>query len=280
MTLNPSMREAMLHVAEKMPMAPVILAQLGRLLLYADTDLADIIGLLRRDPALTSRLIRLANSVVYGGGDRLGSLDEALARVGCNEVYRLTGLAAVAELSERAIPLYGITAAEFRGNSVLTALIIERLVGQHAINVGRAYTAGLLRNVGKITLDRAAPASMYRVPYRVGEDGELAAWERAHMGMTNCEVGALVLEHWRFPYMTVAAVAEHYEAGPESSALANLLNLAAGAAARCNHGLPGEDSYWSATPTTLVAAGVSQAVLDEATRSAMEAFEPIRTVVG
>ena len=107
MIATPISREMLLHVVKVLPAAPQILAQLGRLLLDMRTDLSDATELLRRDAALTARIIRVANSAVYGTGQPSSSLVEALARVGFKEVYRLTGFAAVAQISDQKLPLYG-----------------------------------------------------------------------------------------------------------------------------------------------------------------------------
>ena len=47
--------------------------------------------------------------------------------MGYNEVYRLTGLAAVAQVSDRDLASYGISGPRLRENSLLTALISETL---------------------------------------------------------------------------------------------------------------------------------------------------------
>src|SRR4051812_42219647 len=112
-------RETLLHVVKTLPAAPQILARLGNLLLDANSELDDISSLLKRDAALTARVIRIANSAAYNTGRPYGSLEEALARVGFSEVYRLTGFAAAAQMSDQNLPLYGITGAQLRENSLL-----------------------------------------------------------------------------------------------------------------------------------------------------------------
>src|SRR5689334_9369866 len=92
MIATPIPRETLLHVAKALPAAPRILAELGHLLLDPNSDLSEVTNLLRRDTALTARIIRISNSAFYNAGQPFASLEEALARVGFTEVYRLTGL--------------------------------------------------------------------------------------------------------------------------------------------------------------------------------------------
>lgn len=262
-----------------LPASPAVLARLEPLLSNVESSVEEITELLRRDAALTARIIRIANSVTYNRGEALSSIEEALMRVGFVEVYRVTGFAVMAQVSNQQIPLYEVTGAQFRENSLLTALIMEALAKAIGADPRAAYTAGLLRSTGKIALDRAMRAHNRYKDVEPYARGPLLEWEAATFGCTNLDAGALVLEAWRFPSAMVAAVRDHYGCGESESVLTPLLNLAAGAAERCGHGLPGEYPYLDPTPDKCMAAGVDAALLDEATRTALEAFGPVRAAV-
>ena len=154
MIAAPISRETLLNVVKNLPAAPQILAQLGRLLLDINSDLSDIAHLLKRDAALTAQIIRISNSAVYNTGLPFASLEEALARVGYTEVYRITGFAVVAQLADQHLPLYGMSGVQLRENALLTALIMEAAASGAGLDAREAYTAGLLRSTGKIALDR------------------------------------------------------------------------------------------------------------------------------
>ncbi|HYD82932.1 MAG TPA: HDOD domain-containing protein, partial [Opitutus sp.] len=221
------------------------MSQLGHLLLDPNSEMGEITELLRRDTALTARIIRISNSAFYNSGQPYGTLDEALARVGYMEVYRLTGLAAVSQMSDHELLLYGITGAQLRENSLLTALVMEALANRAQIDSRLAYTAGLLRSVGKIALDRLTRSGSYNGSYKGRDNGRLGDWETQFVGMNNCEAAAVILKEWRFPLTTIAGIRDHYLGSPNASPLAQLLNLAAGAAERGGHGFPGETDYWT-----------------------------------
>lgn len=276
----PPPTEALLLAVNLLPASPQILAQLEPLLADMYSSVEDVTALLRRDAALTARIIRIANSVVYNPGEPLSSVEEALLRVGMTEAYRVTGFAVLAQVSNQQIPIYDITGAQFRENSLLTALITEKLARAVGLEPRSAYTAGLLRSTGKVALDRAVCAEGRAREIEPYLRGPLAEWESAALGWNNCAVAALVLEAWRFPAAITAAVRDHYTCGEDSSPLANLLNLAAGAAERCGHGLPGEYPYWESRADRLAAAGVAEEQLDEATREALESFGPVRVAMG
>ena len=278
MIATPIPRETLLHVVKQLPAAPRIMSQLGHLLLDPNSDMGEITELLRRDTALTARIIRISNSAFYNAGQPYGTLDEALARVGYMEVYRLTGLAAVSQMSDHALGMYGTTGAQLRENSLLTALVMEALASMTGIDPRVAYTAGLLRSVGKIALDRVTRNGSYQGSYR-REHGRLGDWESQFIGMTNCEAAAVILKEWRFPLTTIAGIRDHYLCAPDPSPLAQLLNLAAGAAERGGHGFPGETDYWTGSIAACRDLPFDEEQVMEGLRCALELFGPLREAV-
>ncbi len=279
MFATPIPRETLLHVVKSLPASPHILVQLGHLLLDPNSDMDEVIKLLRCDTALTARIIRISNSAFYSTGQRNASLEEALARVGFNEVYRLTGLAALAQLADPDLTAYGITGAQLRENSLLTALVAEALAAHTAIDPKHAYTAGLLRSIGKIALDGVMRAGSKPAVATLSPGDNLLDWETRAVGLHNGEAAATILAEWRFASHTIDGIRSHYRPLPSSPALASLLNLAAAAADRGGHGLPGETSYWDVTPEKLSAVGVSEEEVENATRLALIQFGPLRAAL-
>ena len=277
MTVTPISRDALLNVVKTLPAAPQILAQLGRLLLDINSDLSDITLLLKRDAALTARIIRISNSAIYNTGLPFASLEDALARVGYTEVYRLTGFAAVAQLADQQLSLYRLSGVQLRENALLTALIMETLAPAADVDARQAYTAGLLRSTGKIAIDRLARGG--GATFLPGTLEGVAAWETAQVGMTNVEAAAMILDQWRFPADTVEAIRDHYLEDASAFPLTNLLNLAAGAAERLGHGLAGERSYWEQTPEKFSAAGMSAEQFESAVAKAFNLFQAVRSAV-
>jgi HD-like signal output (HDOD) protein len=276
MIASPVPRATLLHVVKTMPSAPQILARISHLMLSMDSELDDITSLLKRDPALTARIIRISNSAAYNTGTPFASIEDALARVGLTEVYRLAGFAAIAQVSDASLLRYGVTGAELRENSLLSALIMEALARPAGVDPRAAYTAGLLRSVGKIALDRLTRDRAYGSGG--GIRGALAEWESGFIGLSNCEAAAIILEEWRFSEPTIVAIRDHY-LPTGAGELAALLNLAAGAAERCGHRLPGELSYWTHSPEKFAAAGVNEQQLDEAMHLGLERFGPVRAAL-
>jgi HD-like signal output (HDOD) protein len=235
------------QVAENLPSAPRVMAELQELLRNPNNGLDEVTELLLHDAGLTARIIRIANGVVYNKGDPVATLDEALGRVGFEEVYRLTGLASLTGLVNFQLRYYGVSAQRLRENSVFVAVLMEELAQFVSADPRVAYTAGLLRSAGKIALDVTAQKDLryLRPPATPPED--IVAWEREVFGPTNPEVAAALLRAWRMPTDVYIPIRDHYLQGLaiDPVPMAKHLHLAASAAEAAGWGLTGETSYWA-----------------------------------
>jgi HD-like signal output (HDOD) protein len=242
------------QVAENLPASPRVLADLQERLRDPNAGFDDVTELLQRDSGLTARIIRIANGVVYSKGEPVGTLEEALGRVGFEEVFRLTSLASISGLVNFQLRFYGVTAQRLRENSVFTAVMMEEMAQFVSADPRVSYTAGLLRSAGKIALDATAQRDLRFVrPPAMSPLGVLA-WEQDVFGPTNCEVGAALLRAWRMPADVYVPIRDHYlrELAVDPMPMAKQLNLAAGAVEEVECGLPGEAAFWTDTRAGLL----------------------------
>lgn len=273
-------RDTLLSVARTLPAAPQILTGICELLQDVNTDLDQIAHEIRMDAALAARVIRVSNSVVYGGGGTIASVDEAIGRVGFTEVVRLVGTATAAGLVDRDLRCYHIGADVLREASLIHALASEALATAAGLDRSSAYVAGLLRGIGIMVLDRYArdrlPPEMTFDPT---EFDTYRAWETARFGVSAVEVTTMALDDWRFPEDTVSAIQTHLEPGNDPTTamrLANVLNLAGAIAIDHGSALPGDVLYWARTPEKLSAAGLTEQQYARAAEDACSLFDQQR----
>lgn len=264
----PISRETILQLGTKLAPAAVTFSRLRTMLLDPDTGLDEIVQLIRLDPALTFHVVRMSNSVLFGLREKTDSLEMAVGRVGLGEIFRLVGLAATQQVCQRDLGAYRLCAQRLWENAVATAAAAEVLANRGGRDAGLAYTAGLLRTVGRVILNGAAEGKVYPGE---AEWPSVAEWEKATFGLTASDVTTTLLQHWRFPAELVESIRGHFDplANTEESNIgACVLNLSCGVAARFGLDLPGEAGGWLCSPAKLTLAGVSEADLEEcATRA-------------
>ena len=268
----PLTRATIISLGNKLAPSVAVFSQLRTLLLDPATDLDEVIKLIRLDPALTFHVVRLSNSVIFGIREPTECLDAAVGRVGLGELVRLVGLAATKHVCQQDLSTYRLPASRLWENAVATAAAGELLAERAERDAGLAYTAGLLRMIGRVILDGSKLGFVYPGE---AEWPVLAEWEKRVFGVTSSEVTTELLNYWRFPAEVIDAIHGHFDplADPErSNVAACVLNLACGVVARFGLDLPGEAGDWSCTPAKLTLVGVSEADLTECAERARQHF--------
>lgn len=263
----PSLKE-MFAVAARLPAAPQVLAEVTELLQDINADTAEIAALLKRDSALAAAILRVSNSAYYGNGG-VGSIEAAVNRVGFSEIHRLIGVAATGVLADRSLSYYDIDAEYLREHMICTALAAEAVATCAGLNPRHAYTAGLLRPIGMMVLDRMAKAGKVAESdrFRSERDGTYTQWEMRVVQIPGAAVSAMVLKEWRFAPDVVEAVRGHLltpGAIPPGQPAA-ILHLALGIAEELERGLLGENGRWTRGPEVLALAGVQESALPACT---------------
>jgi RNA polymerase sigma-70 factor, ECF subfamily len=270
----PTLRERILEIAKTLPPAPRVFAELDQLLRDTNSGLDEITELIKRDSTLVGHIIRVSNSAVYGGEQKTGSVEEAVVRVGFQEVFRVVGEVAIVKLAERPLQSYGIDTDQLRQHMLLTAFVCEHLATECGVDPRSAYTAGLMRPLGLLVLDRLAEQYGNIAPYHPAHDADYLAWEGRAFGLSGCEVAGMVLREWSFPPEIVEAIQTQYLLRSEdlNHKFACLLNLASGLVADDGHGLLGEMSHWGGAVWKLDTLGLTESRLQAAGARARDAF--------
>jgi RNA polymerase sigma-70 factor (ECF subfamily) len=271
-------REKIVEIARSLPAAPRVLADLSGLLQEDNSALDEIARLVKRDATLAAHIIRVSNSVAYGGETRTGSVEEAVARVGLQEVWLIVSEATGTRLVDRALTHYGIDAADLRAQMLQTAFICEQLAEVCGVDPRSAYTAGLMRPLGLLVVDRLADQFTETQTYHPIQDADYLTWEGRVFGVSSCDVAAMVLTEWAFRQDIVEAVRDQYLLRKEDygSILACLLNVAAGLVANDGQALLGETRHWGASHEKLAKLGLTQNVFESAAnraRAKLQAFQ-------
>jgi len=264
-------RDSIITLGTKLPPALGIFGRLRGLLDDVDCDVDAIAELVQMDPALTFQVIRLSNSAMYGLGARCHSLDEAIGRVGFNEIHHLVGLIVSRQAFQGDLAMYGIPAGRLWENAVAVGALASALATRAGQNAGAAYTAGLMRNLGKVILNNH-PRAVAFPGEAVAPD--LSAWEQNHYGVTSAEATAMLLDHWRFPLEIAGAICTHRspETGGEFSAGAATLHLAGAWAAEWGCVLPGEGAGWRKDESIRALVGIDADLIEGAVTDARKQF--------
>ncbi len=192
--------EQVVRELRHLPSAPKILPRLKRLLSDGNSSMTEIVELIRLDPGISARVLQTANSAYYSNGARCSNVDDAVNRVGYNQVYELVAYAVASQVLVRPLEAYAIEADHMWLSSVACGLAAEMLAGLTGEDRDVAYTIGLLHGVGMLAIDEWVLRNQPGL--RLASHGfprEACEAERNTLGFTQAEAGAALLRHWDFP---------------------------------------------------------------------------------
>jgi len=206
-------------------LAPVAM-EVVRLADNEDASMADLAAAIGADPGLTARLMRLANSAMYGHTKEVTNLTRATTLLGLRTVKMLSlGFSLVGNLNDGPLD----TSIIWR-RSLATSVLARRLSEEHdRRQADDAFVAGLLSNIGKLAL---ANEAIY-----VNAVNEFGPWmtvghELDVLGFTSDEVTARILAMWGLPDLMSEVIRHRSEPSGEGPAasLAAVLGVADAAA--------------------------------------------------
>jgi len=204
-----------------------IMAALGK----PEVDARETVTLLKQEPVLAARVLRVANSPYYGQPQAIATMDRALVVLGVSAVRGIAAAACLDRTLNRGASQSLLDMRPVLRHSLATAVAAECLARIRCPSLAcEAFMAGLLHNLGilvQVSLDRPGVDAM--IGARRADDRRamrMLEAERSSVGHEVCV--AVLFEAWQMPETLIAAVQDHHDpmATRESHRpLASLINL-------------------------------------------------------
>jgi len=205
--------DVLLQEAYELRPLPASVARLTALFSEDDWDLAEITGAIQLDPALTGRLLGLANSPISGPRARIVSVEDAVLRMGPGMVLSMAIGAAIRPELSRDIPAYDLDEGALWRHSVAAALAVE-CSAPHCKRAAptEAYVAALLHDIAKIVIGRHLPSAMATAMAGRSERAARSetSVEAETLGISHGKLGGLVARNWGLPAGIPSGIAYHH----------------------------------------------------------------------
>lgn len=247
----------------RLPSSAKLIDALYRAINKPDVDMELVVRLASMDVAITSRLLRMANSACYSRSEAVTSLDQALAWLGAFQAYRVACITVSAQLCEQSLPIYRICADRLQANSIAMAVGMEIVTSAAGLDHKAGYTIGLLHNLGRIVLQRVA--MQMEIPAGAADLPDIRAvvnWERETFGLSHTEIGGSVLALWGMNPLLVEVINHQHDlapvANPAVSQWCALLRITGTLVASTEFGLGVTSDSWPICEADFTEAGISK----------------------
>jgi HD-like signal output (HDOD) protein/DNA-binding NarL/FixJ family response regulator len=180
---------------------PFAVRELMSLSINPEADLKEIVEAIERDSAITAQVLRLSNAAIYGAGQRISSVERAVAVIGLKSIRELAmGLAVIEAFKD--------DSGEFAREQILLSehsfgcAVVARILAAKTQRTDpeKVFLGGLLHDVGKSMLFQLCGNEYMAVIRHTAESGLLLEdLEKQMLGIGHCEIAALVLNKWMMP---------------------------------------------------------------------------------
>ena len=198
-----------------LPSLPAIVTKLIQVVNSPDTSAEDAVKLIEKDPGLTSKFIRLANSAFYGMPRSVSSVSSAVVILGFNVIRSVVLSTSVMRIfadSEK----QAINKEAFWKHSVATALaakeIVRHLMNYKLFDPESAFCAGILHDISKLIFNEYVNGDYTETSlYARKNNIPLIDAETLVLGVNHAEIGRILADKWALPLDLESAIVFHHE---------------------------------------------------------------------
>jgi putative nucleotidyltransferase with HDIG domain len=207
----------------QIPTMPTIAAKVMQIVNDPHSSAEDVAKFISRDVALTSKVLRLANSAFYGIPRTISSVNSAIVILGFNTIRSLVLSASVLKVFPQKPGLASFDRKAFWKHSFMVG-IASRMVAQiyrkkKLVDMETAFSAGLLHDIGKIILEQFSNDDYVPVVKASREQNiPLFLAEKSMLGMSHADVSGMLVDKWQMPNELKGPIVFHHSPLEDKSA--------------------------------------------------------------
>ena len=213
----------------ELPSIDPVVARVLQIVSDPDTSPKELSNEISKDIGLTSKVLKLSNSALFGQPRQIGRLEQAVVVLGFNEIRNLVLITSTFQLMQ-----IGKDRELFESlwnHFVCTAIASKYLANKYAKEaVELAYIRGLLHDIGKVVLALRFP-SVYR--NMLDDDKNyprnVIREERERFDCDHQVTGEVLLDKWNYPSLLVQVAGHHHKTeniDPDKISFLRLIELA------------------------------------------------------
>lgn len=222
---------------EEIPTLPVISQKILDVMSDPEVSYKDIVNVVEYDQALALKILKVANSAFYGTIGKVSSLENAIVKLGINEVKSIVlGVSVHNFFTGKSTGLFDID--KFWEHSIVCSQVSKYLGNYFRIkNNDMLFLGGLIHDMGKVVIGQYFHDEFLEIiEYIDKNQSSFSEAEKTVIGTTHYQIAAKLLNQWNFPKEVIMYILYHhapwgdkdYETGAIILYLANMITKITG----------------------------------------------------
>ena len=221
---EPSVR-AVVGRLKSLPHAPRVYSNLMKATESGGKSASDIAQIVAQDPAITAKVLQLANSSFFRTGKAIATVEEAVIQLGLVVLRNLVLSVEVFSQTPKLPPSSGLSIEGLRRHALAVGRLASRMSPTPALSP-LAFLTGVLHDIGLLILGSTEPLLLARSLRAVRAEGRpLPMAQRDVMGIAHHQAGAYLLGLWGLPQEVMEAIAAFDEPWPAPRTMEPELDL-------------------------------------------------------
>ncbi|GMU36625.1 MAG: HDOD domain-containing protein [Phycisphaerae bacterium] len=188
----------------------------------------DLHEVIKHDPALSAKVLKVVNSAFYGLPGQIASVDRAIILLGLSAVKNIAIATSIARLFKGGRISEGFTATDLWRHSLAVGVACRLLAKKthYPVQPDELFVAGLIHDMGILVERQAFPEKLTEVITAYSKQGgDFLELENAIIGANHQQFGGGLTTRWKFPRHLRAACGFHHNPDALSAELQKLGNV-------------------------------------------------------
>lgn len=191
---------------------PAVVNQIMAVSEKPDSSMEEIADIIMYDPSITANILKMCNSAYYSLPRKIDSVQDAITMMGMDQVLDMVLLKSGAENLQNSQEGYGLNEGALWKHAVSSALISKSLAEKKGSEHKQMiFTAALLKDIGKIILDRYVSDKYQKIDELVTDEGySFREAEKKVIGIDHAELGGIIAKMWEFSPKMITMIRHHH----------------------------------------------------------------------
>lgn len=198
---------------EDLPAMPHIITRIHQILSDPDSSMWELTPVLAQDQSLVAEIIRVSNSALYGGDQRISNLNLALTRLGAKTIRSIVVTASTRSFFSINQTTSGTWSRPLWQHSKECAIASRRVAERVGYNdPEEAFVGGLLHDIGKLVLLLTLPDEYAQIRKKQVASKTISIRAEHHvLGFDHTRIGELLMKKWKMPESLTTCVRYHHQ---------------------------------------------------------------------